>query len=99
MHVREMPTHYGFSRLASGPIPIRQRMVFLSWALQAAAQTAQLNLDFTKIAAEPRPWPVACASGWPCINTAEFQIDPARRDECIELMRDARLIYLRNDAV
>jgi hypothetical protein len=30
--------------------------------------------------------------------TAEFNIDPKRRTECIELMRDARLIFLRNGA-
>ena len=34
----------------------------------------------------------------PVSITAEFQVDPARRDECIELMRDARMIFLRNGA-
>jgi MFS family permease len=34
----------------------------------------------------------------PVSITAEFNIDPARRNECIELMRDARLIFLRSGA-
>jgi MFS family permease len=34
----------------------------------------------------------------PVSITAEFQVDSARRNECIELMRDARLIFLRNGA-
>jgi hypothetical protein len=34
----------------------------------------------------------------PVSITAEFNIDPNRRGECIELMRDARMIFLRNGA-
>jgi MFS family permease len=34
----------------------------------------------------------------PVSITAEFNVDPARRTECIELMRDARMIFLRNGA-
>jgi MFS family permease len=34
----------------------------------------------------------------PVSITAEFQVDPNRRSECIDLMRDARLIFLRNGA-
>jgi len=34
----------------------------------------------------------------PVSITSEFSVDPARRHECIELMRDARLIFLRNGA-
>ena len=34
----------------------------------------------------------------PVSITAESNIDPTRRKECIELMRDARLIFLRNGA-
>jgi hypothetical protein len=34
----------------------------------------------------------------PVSITAQFQIDPARRSECVELMREARLIFLRNGA-
>jgi MFS family permease len=34
----------------------------------------------------------------PVSITAEFQVDPARRDEYVDLMREARLIFLRNGA-
>ena len=34
----------------------------------------------------------------PVSITAEFNVDPTRRNECIELMRDARMIFLRNGA-
>jgi hypothetical protein len=34
----------------------------------------------------------------PVSITAEFSVDPARRTECVELMRDARMIFLRNGA-
>jgi hypothetical protein len=30
--------------------------------------------------------------------TSEFSVDPARRNECIELMCNARVIFLRNGA-
>ena len=30
--------------------------------------------------------------------TSEFEIDPAQRGPCLELLREARLIYLRNGA-
>src|SRR5271166_5551672 len=39
-----------------------------------------------------------CISVRPVSITAEFQVDPTRRNECVELMRDARLIFLRNGA-
>jgi MFS family permease len=34
----------------------------------------------------------------PVSIVAEFHIDPSRRNECIELMREARVIFLRNGA-
>jgi hypothetical protein len=34
----------------------------------------------------------------PVSITAEFNVDPTRRNDCIELMREARLIFLRNGA-
>jgi Transmembrane secretion effector len=42
------------------------------------------------ISAAPQDGPVSI--------TAEFNVDPTRRNECVELMRDARLIFLRNCA-
>ena len=47
------------------------------------------NLDPNRLPA-PQDGPVSI--------TAEFQIDPARRNECVELMREARVIFLRNGA-
>jgi quinol monooxygenase YgiN len=47
------------------------------------------GLDPTRLPA-PQDGPVSI--------TAEFQIDPARRSECVELMRAARPIFLRNGA-
>ena len=48
----------------------------------------------------PKPCPksAACDRDGPVSITAEFQFDPARRDECVDLMREARLIFLRNGA-
>jgi Transmembrane secretion effector len=34
----------------------------------------------------------------PVSITSEFNVDPAHRQKCIDLMRDARLIFLRNGA-
>ena len=69
----------------------------------------QMSIDFTKgLSFESAP--VAMFShpidsgrlpapkDGPVSITAEFNIDPKRRTECIELMRDARLIFLRNGA-
>jgi hypothetical protein len=47
------------------------------------------SLDPSRLPA-PRDGPVSI--------TTEFSVDPARRNEWIELMRDARVIYLRNGA-
>jgi MFS family permease len=47
------------------------------------------NLDPSRLPA-PKDGPVSI--------TAEFHVDPARRTECVDLMRDARLIFLRNGA-
>jgi MFS family permease len=69
----------------------------------------QMSIDFTKgLRFESPPVSIfshAIDSGrlpapkdGPVSITAEFNIDPKRRTECIELMRDARLIFLRNGA-
>jgi hypothetical protein len=47
------------------------------------------SLDLSRLPA-PKDGPVSI--------TAEFHVDPTRRNECIELMRDARMIFLRNGA-
>jgi MFS family permease len=69
----------------------------------------QLSIDFTKgLSFEPAPLtlfsqnlnptqPPAPEDG-PVSITAEFRVDPTRRDECVDLMREARMIFLRNGA-
>ena len=44
------------------------------------------------------PTRLSQAKDSPVSVTTEFLIDPARRGQCIELLREARLIYLRNGA-
>jgi MFS family permease len=55
----------------------------------APVSTFSRSLDPSRLPA-PKDGPVSI--------TAEFNIDPTRRNECIELMRDARLIFLRSGA-
>ena len=69
----------------------------------------QISIDFTKsLSFESAPVPIFAQSldpsrspapqDGPVSITAEFTVDSARRNECIELMRDARLIFLRSGA-
>jgi MFS family permease len=69
----------------------------------------QISIDFTKsLSFESSPVAIfsqnldpsrsPAPEDGPVSITAEFQVDPARRNECVELMRDARLIFLRNGA-
>jgi MFS family permease len=69
----------------------------------------QISIDFTKsLSFESAPVSIFAQSldpsrlpapkDGPVSITAEFNVDPTRRNECIELMRDARMIFLRNGA-
>ena len=69
----------------------------------------QISIDFTKsLSFESAPVSIFAQSldtsrspapqDGPVSITAEFQVDPTRRNECVELMRDARMIFLRNGA-
>ena len=69
----------------------------------------QISIDFTKsLSFESAPVSVFSQSldpsrlpapkDGPVSITAEFNVDPTRRTECIDLMRDARPIFLRNGA-
>jgi MFS family permease len=69
----------------------------------------KLSIDFTKtISFESAPVSIfshpldsgrlPAPKDGPVSITSEFSIDPRHRDECVELMRDARLIFLRNGA-
>jgi MFS family permease len=69
----------------------------------------RMSIDFTtSLNFEPAPVPIfshdldpdrlPAPQDGPVSITAEFQIDPTRRSECVALMREARLIFLRNGA-
>jgi MFS family permease len=69
----------------------------------------QISIDFTKsLSFESAPVSIFAQSfdpgrlpapqDGPVSITAEFHVEPTRRNECIELMRDARMIFLRNGA-
>ena len=69
----------------------------------------QISIDFTKsVSFESAPVSIfsqnldpgrlPAPQDGPVSITAEFNVDPTRRNECIELMRDARMIFLRNGA-
>ena len=69
----------------------------------------QLSIDFTKgLTFEPAPVGIFALNlaperlptpeDGPVSIMVEFQVDPARRNECVALMREARLIFLRNGA-
>ena len=69
----------------------------------------QVSIDFTKsLSFESAPVSIFAQSldpsrspapqDGPVSITAEFQVDPTRRNECVELMRDVRMIFLRNGA-
>ena len=61
----------------------------LSFESAPVSTFSRRSLDPSRLPA-PKDGPVSI--------TAEFNIDPTRRNECIELMRDARLIFLRSGA-
>ena len=73
-----------------------------------AVPALSLSIDFTtSLTLEPVPIPFLqnlAASWWPAPQdgpvsiTAEFQVDPARCGECVDLMREARSIFLRHGA-
>ncbi len=69
----------------------------------------QISIDFTKsLSFESAPVSIFAQSldtsrlpapkDGPVSITAEFNIEPTHRNECVELMRDARMIFLRNGA-
>jgi hypothetical protein len=69
----------------------------------------QFSIDFTKTVSFESapvstfsqrldPGRLPAPKDGPVSITAEFNVYPTRRNECIELMRDARLIFLRNGA-
>ena len=69
----------------------------------------QISIDFTKsLSFEQAPVSIfsqkldpnrlPAPKDGPVSITAEFEVDPTRRNDCIDLMRDARMIFLRSGA-
>jgi MFS family permease len=82
---------------------------FLIMIIVRVVPGLQISIDFTKsLSFESAPVSIFAPSldpsrspapqDGPVSITAEFNVDPTRRNECIALMRDARLIFLRNGA-
>jgi quinol monooxygenase YgiN len=81
---------------------------FLLMVLVHVVPALSLSIDFTtSVTFEPAPMPFLqnlAASRWPAPQdgpvsvTAEFRVDPAHRGEFVDLMREARSIFLRNGA-
>jgi MFS family permease len=82
---------------------------FVIMVIVRVIPSLQISIDFTKsLTFESAPATIFSQNldpsrspvpkDGPVSITAEFQVDPARRNECVELMHDARLIFLRNGA-
>ena len=82
--------------------------VLLLLVLVHVVPALRLSIDFTtSVTFEPAPMPFLqnlaasrrpASQDGPVSITAEFQVDPARRGEFVDLMREARSIFLRNGA-
>jgi MFS family permease len=81
----------------------------LSMTIVRVVPALQTSIDFTKsVSFESAPMIIFSHSldpgrlpapkDGPVSITTEFQVDPTRRNEFVELMRDARMIFLRNGA-
>src|SRR5215471_4017821 len=103
---------WGFTAHHAGVVPTflgAAAFGALIFVIIRAVPGLQISIDFTK-AVNFESAPVAVFSqrldpdrlpapkDGPVSITTEFHVDPVRRNECIELMRDARVIFLRNGA-
>ena len=103
---------WGLAAHDAGVVPtflVAAGFAFVIMIIVRVVPAFRLSIDFTKsLTFEPAPVtifsqgldptrPPAPQDG-PVSITAQFQIDPTRRSECVELMREARLIFLRNGA-
>ena len=97
-HVGVVPTFFGAAAVG-----------ILIMIIARIVPGLQVSIDFTKsLSFESAPISTGthmvdpsrlpAPKDGPVSITSEFSVDPARRHECIELMRDARLIFLRNGA-
>jgi hypothetical protein len=82
---------------------------FVTMIIVRVVPVLKISIDFTKtLSFESAPVSIFAPSldpsrspapqDGPVSITAEFNVDPTRRNDCIALMRDARLIFLRNGA-
>jgi hypothetical protein len=103
---------WGLAAHDAGIVPtflVAAGFAFVIMIIVRVVPVFRLSIDFTKsLTFESAPVtifsqgldptrPPAPQDG-PVSITAQFQIDPTRRSECVELMREAQLIFLRNGA-
>ena len=103
---------WGSAASAAGVVPtflVAGVLAILTIAVVHLAVQTRLSIDFTaELNLEPAavtifsqnldPMRLSQARDNPVSVVTEFAIDPARRGECTELMREIRLAYLRNGA-
>jgi MFS family permease len=103
---------WGLAAHHAGVVPTFLGAVVIGLLIMIIVRTVpglKMSIDFTKaVSFEAAPVSIfshALDAGrlpapkdGPVSITAEFSVDPVRRTECIELMRDARMIFLRNGA-
>jgi len=103
---------WGFTAHHAGVVPTFLRAAVFGLLIMIIVRVVpglQISIDFTKslrfesapvsiFSQTLDPGRLPAPKDGPVSITAEFNIDPTRRNECIELMRDARLIFLRNGA-
>ncbi|HEY5707268.1 MAG TPA: MFS transporter [Terrimicrobiaceae bacterium] len=103
---------WGAAASKAGVVPtflVAGALAILFWVVTHVVLQKRLSIDFTaSLNFEPAavtifshdldPRRLTQAKDNPVSVTTEFLIDSACREQCIELMREARLIYLRNGA-
>jgi MFS family permease len=103
---------WGLAAHNAGVVPTFLGVAVFGILLMIVVRTVpglQISIDFTKsLSFESAPVSIFGQSldpgrlpapkDGPVSVTAEFRVDPTHRNECIELMREARMIFLRNGA-
>ena len=103
---------WGLAAHQGGVVPTFLGAVVFALVLMIVVRVVpalQISIDFTKslsfesapvsiFSQNLDPGRVLAPQDGPVSIAAEFNVDPTRRNECIELMRDARMIFLRNGA-
>jgi len=103
---------WGLAAHHAGVVPTFLGSAVLALVVMIIVRTVpalQISIDFTKsLSFESAPMTIfsqkldpsrlPAPKDGPVSITAEFKVDPSRRNECIDLMRDARMIFLRSGA-